>query len=166
MTHKSGECSELTQNAARNETFRGIKLQQCCFNRPATICYYYHTPPHRHGLRNIYLQSLLLQFKSVVGGELRLPDLGKRTADTSSNEKMLIKRAHVLSCLWSTYLCITPILFVWWKLWEKAGSLKIKKRILHRRGERKRFVNMFWVFKKFVPMKCRLGKVKKDCWIL
>jgi hypothetical protein len=28
MTHKSGECSELTQNAARNEKFRGIKLQQ------------------------------------------------------------------------------------------------------------------------------------------
>jgi len=34
----------------------------------------------------------------------------------------------------------TPILFVSCKLWEKAGSLKIKIKILHRRGERKRFV--------------------------
>jgi hypothetical protein len=43
----------------------------------ATNCDYYSTPSHRHGLRNIYLLPLLMQFKSVVGGELRLPDLGK-----------------------------------------------------------------------------------------
>jgi hypothetical protein len=65
----------------------------------ATTCDYYHTPRHRHGLRNIYFQPLLKQFESVVGGELRLPDPTKRTADTCSNEKMLRKRAHVLLCL-------------------------------------------------------------------
>ena len=102
----------------------------------------------------------------MVWVELRLPEVGKRTSDTRSNEKKIVRRrAHVRLCLCSTYLCNTLILFVSWKLWEKAGSLRIKRRILHRRGERKRFVNTFGVFETFLPMKCRLGKVN-DCWVV
>jgi hypothetical protein len=54
----------------------------------------------------------------------------------------------------------------WCKGWEKAESLEVKTRILPRRGELKRFVNTFWVFKTFMPMKGRLGKVMNDSWDL